>query len=342
MGNRYFIFISLFFFLSLISCASKKKSLVSEEKFKIDHQIVSQFETKELKAKPPKKKTPLKVKRNLKGEKKTSYLEDYPEKLKQYDEKSRILWKKFKPGSWIHEKHVFVIHYFGLKVGHLQILGHPLVNIGKQRAYHFQAKIKSAQYYSYIYRLDDSLNSYISVENFLPLKYVLTQRESRQKVDDLQLFDHEKLKTHFWYKREKKGKLKREEKSQFIPHYFQDVFSALYFLRGLPFEVGNRYEFLIVSRGRVWELKVRVEKKERIHISGKEEEAFRLKISRGEKPLIGKPKARELTKGPAQQKKGILFWYSADSMRKLLKFEAKIKIGFLKGELVEFKKGSSL
>ena len=43
--------------------------------------------------------------------------------------------------------------------------------------------------------------------------------------------------------------------------------------------------------------------------------------------------------GVLQKSGDINFWYSADESKKLVKFQAKIKIGSILGELVEYKPG---
>ena len=43
--------------------------------------------------------------------------------------------------------------------------------------------------------------------------------------------------------------------------------------------------------------------------------------------------------GVLEKKGDILFWYSADDQKKLMKFEAEVKIGSVSGELVEYSRG---
>ena len=59
--------------------------------------------------------------------------------------------------------------------------------------------MESAEYFENIYKLNNTLTTYISKENFFPIKYEMRQRESGQNVDDVQLFDEKELKTYFYY-----------------------------------------------------------------------------------------------------------------------------------------------
>ncbi len=260
--------------------------------------------------------------------KKFRYPAGYPSSFKKYDQNSGFSWKKFHPRVYVNEEHVLEVSYLGVVAGYVKLVSKSIVNIGGKDVYHFQAHLRSARFYSSIYSVDDNIDSYVSIDNFLPIKYIQFQRESGQHVDQVQLFDHENLITHFWYKKLKKGRIKRDEKSIPIPRYFQDSFSTLYFLRGFPLNEGDKYSFPIISKAKIWVLNALVDKTEDISIAGKIIKAIRLKA---------------VTRSPSalEDKGEFVIWYSADNFRKILKFQAKIKIGSIKGVLVEFRPGAS-
>ena len=258
--------------------------------------------------------------------KKFQYPEGYPERFLDYDKVAAPLWTDFKPKIYPDEEFVFEVSFLGITAGHIKMTAEPLVEVAGEDAFHFKAHMRSARYYKYIYELDDTLESFVSKETFRPIKYTLIQRESAQSVDDLQFFDQEKMKTLLFYKRLKRGQLKKIEKEEWIPRYFQDSYSALYFVRGFPLKLGDKYEFPIVTRGKIWILKMKVEKKEKIKIMGKWTRAIRIA-------------AETRFPGVLKKKGDILFWYSDDDRKKLLKFQAKVKIGSVEGELVEYREG---
>ena len=255
-----------------------------------------------------------------------TYPAEYPEAYKKYDLKSKEVWPKFTPLIFPEEKFTFRVGYLGITAGFIKIETLPKVSIGGVEAFHFKARMRSARYYSYIYTLDDSLESFVSTDDFTPLKYVLLQRESAQTVDDLQLFDSQKLKTYHFYKRLKKGKKKNVELEKPIPRYFQDSYSALFFVRGLPLKKGDQYEFPIVTRGKIWILKLKIEGIDSLKIMDKWIPAIRIN-------------AETRFPGVLEKKGDIRFWYSNDKYRKLLKFQADVKIGSITGELVDYKPG---
>jgi hypothetical protein len=263
------------------------------------------------------------------SDEKSAFPEDYPEEFKKYDKKSKAAWEQVKPYIFIGEEFTFRMSYLGITAGHIKMETKPMVSVQGEKAYRFKAFLRSSRYYQLIYTLDDSLESVVLAKNFLPVKYTLIQRESKQDVDDLQLFDHESRKTYVWYKRLKNDETKKLEFEKFIPGFFQDSYSSLYFVRGLPLGIGDVYEFPVVTRGKVWLLTLKVERKEKIDVNGEEVEAYRIN-------------AETRYPGVLEKKGDIIFWYSTDSLRRLLKFNAKIKIGSVEGELVEFTPGEPI
>lgn len=263
-------------------------------------------------------------------EKENPLPEDYPKKFFKYDKEAKKVWKLFEPKIFLNEAHIFQISYLGITVGTIRLETKPPVKLANEPAYHFAVKLKSADYYNYVYSLNDTLESYVRMRDFMPLKFKLVQRESGQEVDDLQVFDHSTHKTTFWYRKLKKGKEKKEKKEQYMPIHFQDSFSVLQFVRGLPLKLGEKYEFPIVTRTKVWIAKMDiVNTLDKVEVAGK---SF----------LAIKVKAETHFPGVLKKRGDVIFWFSNDEQRRLLKFQAKIKIGSVQGELVKFEPGKKL
>lgn len=330
---------------SLLTTTEEKKDLVSE--FDVTKEQAALFQEKETlpvvvtpegeaKIVPAKKgKTKKEVSKKttqvapLEAVKATlgfSYPADYPQILKDYDAKSESVWGKFKPTFFQGEQSIMGITYLGVTAGYITILSKDIVKMNDKMAFHYYARFKSKDSYRYFYWLDDTIETFIDKATFLPLKYSLVQREKKQNVDDLQLFDFKKLKTFHWYKRVKTGSNKEEKIENYIPRFAQDSFSALQFVRGMPMGKGDLYDFPVVTRGKPWLLKVEVMGEETISVNSKDVKAYKLR-------------AETHFPGVLQKSGDINFWYAADETRRLLKFQAKVKIGSIYGELVEYKPG---
>jgi hypothetical protein len=255
------------------------------------------------------------------------YPADFPEDFKAMDLKSQSIWEKFKPLFYQGEQSILAISYLGVTAGYITVSSQNIVNIGGRNAFHYTARFKSREAYRYFYWLDDSLETYIEKSTYLPIKYSLIQREKKQNVDDLQLFDFKKLKTSNWYKREKEGVKTDDKNENYIPRFVQDSFSALQFTRGLPLKKGDTYDFPVVTRGKAWLLKLEVLGEETTTVNDHDIKAIKIK-------------AETHFPGVLQKSGDIIFWYAADDMRRLLKFQAKVKLGSIFGELVDFKAGT--
>lgn len=251
---------------------------------------------------------------------------NYPEEYKAYDAKSKEAWAKFSPLFYQGEQSIMAVTYLGVTAGYITIMSKDVVTLNGKQAFHYYARFKSSDSYRYFYWLDDKLDSYVDKETFLPMKYSLVQREKKQNVDDLQLFDFKKMMTYNWYKRVKEGSNKDEKGEDMIPSLAQDSFSALQFVRGLPLIKGDKYELPVITRGKFWILKVEVMGEESTTVNGKDTQAIKIKAE---------------TNFPGVLKKSgdINFWYGTDPERRLLKFQAKVKLGSLYGEVVEYKPG---
>ena len=256
-----------------------------------------------------------------------SYPKDYPEGLIALDEESEKTWENYKPLYRIGEEFVFAINYLGITAGHVRFITRGGLKIAGRDTLHFRALFKTSKFYKYIYEADDMVETYVSADKFLPIKYSLVQRESNKDVDDLQLFDHEEMKTYMFYKRLKKknNQLTKKEKEAYLTKYFQDFMSTLFFVRGLPLAKGDVYKFPVYTRGKFWRLSVKVANTEdSIKVMGKWRKAIRL-------DTVALPPKSDKKK----KKSTISFWYSNDSERIFLKLQAKLKFGSVEGEIEE-------
>lgn len=253
--------------------------------------------------------------------------EDYPEELLALDIDSKKTWKNFSPFYKVGEEFLFAINYLGLTAGHVRFVTTGNLKIADRDAIHFRALFKTSKFYKYIYEADDMVETYVSSEKFLPIKYSLVQRESNKDVDDLQLFDQEDKKTYLFYKRLKKknNEVRNIEKEAYIPEYYQDFMSTLFFVRGLPLKKGDVYKFPVFTRGKFWRLTVTVSSvDDSVKALGVWKKAIRL-------DTVALPPKSDKKK----QKSTISFWYSNDADRIFLKLKAKLKFGAIEGEIEE-------
>ncbi|MBL7664901.1 MAG: DUF3108 domain-containing protein [Bacteriovoracaceae bacterium] len=330
--------------LFIFSCAWNQKELEQLDDFKgsndevfleqidLDKKVTEKFKVQEPKvveapkataAVVVKPKPVIPTKPKIVVTKKSTVPADYPPELLEFDKASIEIWKKFIPKMTIGESIIYDITYTGIVIGKVAMTTGPINKIQNRDAYQIVGRLKSAPFYSYVYDIDDQVESYIDKEYFTPVKFALVQRESSKKINNLELFDREELKSYYRYRKTKDDETIFKKKDTFIPRYFQDSFSAMFFLRGLPLKVGETYTFPVVTNAKIWLMDINVLGKEKIE------------TAIGTKDSI---KLRAITRYTGEVvKKGVIdFWLSDDDKRFMLKFNAEVKIGSVKGAIVSY------
>ena len=249
---------------------------------------------------------------------------NYPPNLLEVNSRAETTWKKYRPNHQTDEKVFLDINYLGMTVGKIMVTNRGKRIINGQEVWHFHSRFKSAPFYSNIYELDDTVDTYVTTDEFLSIRYSLIQRESKQDVDDLQLHDRDKLRTYWFYKRKKPdGYVKNKEKKEFIPYFSMDPFSVLFFYQGLPLKTGDIYEIPVINKGKVLILKSEVEGREVIDTELKDDvKAIRIH-------------ATTKYTGETLKSGDMYFWLSDDGKHTLLKAQAKIKIGSVTADVVK-------
>ena len=296
--------------------AQKKKAIVSLKK-----------------TTPPLKKSKKIIKnKKVKAKKKISkikkiktyqYPQDFPEIYKSIDKETSKYWSEVKPTLFEGEEAYLDINYMGVSTGKIALITKPTTSLGNEEVYHFHARVKTSKFYSYLYELDDKIDTYVSTKDFSPVKFSLIQRESGQNIDDLQLFDKEKLLSYSFYKRETKNKTKKSKGIKSIPRRYQDPLSIVFFLRGLPMEKGRKFTIPIMNKGKVLTLNAKIDGIETIKTKLGKKDAFKVTAST-------KYSGDTIKSGDMQ------FWFSSDERRIFLRFKAKIKIGNISGEIEKY------
>lgn len=249
--------------------------------------------------------------------------DDYPPELVAINEKAKKVWDLYKPNHFVDQKFYLNINYLGMTVGKIMVMNKGKKMINEKEVWHLYAKFKSAPFYSNIYELDDTVDTYVTTDKFLSTRYSLIQRETKQDVDDLQLHDREQLKTFSFYHRKKNdGSVKDKKEEKYIPFYSIDPFSVVFFYQGLPLKNSDVYEIPIINKGKILLLRSVVEGREKIPTKKGSRMAIRLH-------------ATTKYSGETLKSGDLYFWFSDDESRTLLRAQAKIKIGSVTAEIVD-------
>jgi len=237
---------------------------------------------------------------------------------KNKEPQSYALWNSFKKNYLYPSEEMNVkITFMGIGAASVLIkMRKNLVDIGSKKAYAFYARAKTASFYKWIYELDDVIESFVDVNEFVPLKYNLIQRESKKDIDHIELYDREKGMTHFRYKRvTKDGKVTHRKKDKKMPHFSQDFLSVFFFFRGLPLELGKEYVIPITTKAKTWNMLIKPIAKVKMNVG-------KLKNIQAVKLQVFNKYSGDLSKAGAME-----FWISDDKYRRFLQVKADTKIG---------------
>ncbi len=229
----------------------------------------------------------------------------------------------FLPG----EKTSFSVTYFGATAGILDVeVLPPSMEKGKERQ-ELSAKARTDSIFALFYRLRNVYRSTVDRVSGLPVRWVATLDESRQRGTTSQDFDHEKSKVSFKDHRvdEKKGPIDKEFTKD-IPKGTQDVVSAIFHLRSLPLEVGKTFEIPVFIGEENCQLRAEVTAVENLSTKIGSIPAYVLK------PYLMK-------EGQVKEIPETLIWISKESNRALLKVKAKVKVGSIIAYLRTYEAG---
>lgn len=227
----------------------------------------------------------------------------------------------FKVGESIR----FAVTYFNLAAGYLDLDILPYAEIKGKKAYHIRGLAKSSRIFSAFYKVKDQFDLYIDTETYLPISYTVKINESKQKSDIRSVYNFETLKATYWEDSQRKGKARKTKKKDWsLKPLSQNMYSAFYYLRTLDLTPGKEYKFPIANKGKNYDFKLKVVKKER------------LKTDIGEfDTIMLEPIAK--SEGRIEKSGDVFLWVTDDEQRTPVKFEAHIKIGKIVGELRKFK-----
>ncbi|MGE0615356.1 MAG: DUF3108 domain-containing protein, partial [Bacteriovoracia bacterium] len=155
----------------------------------------------------------------------------------------------------VGEKLVYEVTYIGMPAGTFTLEVLPFKEINHRKVYHIKVTAVSSKLFSFIYRLNDTIESFLDFEGLFSHRFHLILDETVQTRDSLELYDSEKKQTFFWNRNNHRDKGYKEEKNYFPMDPFpQDSVSSVYFVRTLPLSDGTTTKFPVVSEGKLWDL----------------------------------------------------------------------------------------
>lgn len=191
--------------------------------------------------------------------------------------------------------------------------------------YHLWGNVLSSKMVDTIYHVDNTIESFVDQQGFIPYKFILSMFESAQKKETRVAFDHPQATAHYWSKRisTKWGDQNIDRNDKIIP-VSRDMFSALYYARFLEYELNKKQTFWLYENGQNMSVELNPLAKEIVNSGVGVFQCWKIKV--------------DVKLDNVLRPTGDLFmWLSDDSKKYLVKFDAKVKIGSLLGRLVSIR-----
>lgn len=229
---------------------------------------------------------------------------------------------------WVGEKVWMDVTWLGATAGEFLLEVLPFKYLKGRKVYHFKGTAKTSSIFSLIYRAEDWIESFVDFEGWFPYKFRLHGDESRHIRNNLELFDHGAKKQYVYIHDNRLSNGIHEEKGyKDLKPLSQDSLSAVYYVRTQNLEVGKTIKFPMTTSGSQWDTDIKVLEREEIRTGMGYRRALKTKVE-------------TRFNGVLQQQGDQFIWFSDDPRHFLLRFEAKVKIGWISGIATKIEPGT--
>ena len=222
----------------------------------------------------------------------------------------------FAPG----EKLVFRVIYLAMPAGTATLEVGETSQLEGIPIYHFKATARSSGLFSLFYRVRDRMESFVGIEDLLPLRFEKHLREGpRYKSDEVTIF------------RRSDNIAETEGEEMVVSEDVQDSLSAFYYLRVQPLEVGKSVFMDVNADEKNYRVEVKVLRKDKVKKWGKNVDT-----------IVVQPVIKDVKLGGILEEKGNVFIWLSDDEKKIPVFiEAKVAVGQLSFVLLRYEQGET-
>lgn len=189
----------------------------------------------------------------------------------------------------------------------------------------FWANVLSSRLVDAIYHVDNTAETTVDRAALIPYRFLLHMSESAQKKETKVTFDHTLGKAYYWSQRvsTKWGNDTQNRVDDLVPKA-HDMFSGIYYARTLNYQLNQKQSFPVYENGKNWEVELVPVAYEVVTTKVGAFPCWKIQVN---------VKLNNVLKPTGN----VFMWLSDDSKRYLVKFDAKIKIGSLYGNLTSLR-----
>jgi hypothetical protein len=196
-------------------------------------------------------------------------------------------------------------------------------------ALHYRGEVKSSKVLNLFYKIDNSIDTWVSLDSLTPLRQEIKQLESARWGRRVMVIEDDKNKVKFYeHLTRSNGEVRETRREDFMSSGAQDLFGGLYFYRFVQ-HMSDGFRFPIHDRGKDWLAELRFVGKESLRVPAGTFQTRRYKVA----PRL---------EGHLEPRGDVDVWLSDDERQVIVQFEAKIKVGSVTGELIEYVPGKKM
>jgi hypothetical protein len=148
----------------------------------------------------------------------------------------------------VGERLVYEVRWLGIPVGTIVSEIESKDKIDGRDAYKITLLVRTNDFCSKIYRIEDRYVSYMDAEKLFSLKHIADRKEGRYRKNARTTFDHEAGKAYFHNQTD--GSRKVFE----IPRGVQDPLTSVYYFRTASLKENSRVYYKVVNNEKVYDL----------------------------------------------------------------------------------------
>ncbi len=222
----------------------------------------------------------------------------------------------------IGERQVLEGSWMGLPAGQATLEVRKGPEIGGRKTILLWGNALSSRLVDTVLHVDNTMESYVDAEGLFPYKFLLHMVETFQNKETRVSFDHTKGKAYYWAKRisQKMGNQDIDRTDVIVP-LTQDMWSALFFVRLQDYELNKKFTIPVYENDKNMVAEFIPVANELVRTKAGVFQTWKILM--------------ELKLNSVLRPSGAMYmWVSDDSKRYLVKFDIKLNLGSLAGELV--------
>jgi len=167
------------------------------------------------------------------------------------------------PELWfpIGEELVYKIYWGVVPVGTSRVTTRWIEEDGR-KLLAIRYRTRSNKVIATIYPVDDTIESVIDPETFLPVRFTKDLNEGRHRYHETTTFDYKRLKATW------KSFVKNTTKEFDIDPDTRDIVSFMYYIRSQKFKPGETHSYRVMSDEKIYDLTLKVGDEEKIKLPG--------------------------------------------------------------------------